>query len=253
MTDNRVLELDVDFAERLRRLARLEADRTSPWPGVDTAVRRSRRRRRLTQGASALACAGALALTFSVVSPAAQLLTPAAPRDTAPPPLAPGEIPGSRDEGTLGVTFGDLQMVVEFDVDVAAQESMPADGGECVFFDHPSILSTQEGQPAPVLDGFAADGCRGGIVSQPLVVAVDPLLPFADQPVSTDILDIEPCSLRITEPVTTRGGLTATRSSFDCAGGVLQQWVFDSQLLWSLDGDARIARLVDTAAVAVPR
>jgi hypothetical protein len=118
---------------------------------------------------------------------------------------------------------------------------------------HPSILSTQEGQPAPVLDGFTADGCRGGIVSQPLVVAVDPLQPFADQPVSTDILDIEPCSLRITEPVTTRGGLTATRSSFDCAGGVLQQWVFDSQLLWSLDGDARIDRLVDTAAVAVPR
>lgn len=249
MTENQVQELDAGVAERLRQLARTEADRTSPWPGLDIAVRRSRRRRRLAQGAAALACAGAMALTLPQLIPGPDVLAPAAPRDAGPPPLAPGEIPGSRDGGTLGVTFGDVKMVVQFDVIVIAQEPMPTGGGECVVFDHPAVIPVQEGQRGPSLAGFAADGCRGGIVGQPLVGAADALQPFADQPVG---VDVGPCSLLGSEQVTTSGGLTATRSSFDCAGGVLQQWVIDSQLVWTLDGDERIVGLVETATASNP-
>lgn len=60
MTDARTPDnLDPDIAARLRALSRAEAAATVPWPGVDQAVRRGRRRRVAAGGAVALVCAAA--------------------------------------------------------------------------------------------------------------------------------------------------------------------------------------------------
>jgi len=227
MTQPEIRERDGDVLARLARLADVDVPSSAPWPMVQTAVRRSRRRR---------AMAGA----------------PAAPGDASSEP-APRWSPGSTAD-RLGMTFGEVYLEVEFDIDVISSNPLPTGDGECVFLDHPAEVIAAEaaeaGRPVPDLSDEAAAGCRGGIVGQPLTAPVTPNQPFAGQPVTADV---QPCVLVDTGRVTTRGLLLATHSRFDCAGGSLQQWVFDSVLVWSLDGGPRAAQVVQTAELDVPR
>lgn len=240
--------LDPDAAERLRQHARAEAARTSPWPGVHTAIRRDRRHRVVRGTGIALACAGIVALALPGLTRGYDGVSPAAPADGAGSPLTAEEL-ATMDQGELSVTYGDLRMVVGFDVEVVSSNPMPAGGGECHLFDHPLFVERGPGARVPDLSMVAATGCRGGIVGQPLSAPVDAAVPFAGQPTSADVA---PCSLTGSAPITSSGGLDATTSWFDCAGGALRQWVFDDQLIWSLDGGARMAGLVDTATRTEP-
>lgn len=252
MTQPEIRERDGDVLARLARLADVDVPSTAPWPMVQTAVRRSRRRRAMAGATAALATAAVLALAVPLVLPGTSGTTPAAPGDASSEP-APRWSPGSTAD-RLGMTFGEVYLEVEFDIDVISSNPLPAGDGECVFLDHPAEVIAAEaaeaGRPVPDLSDEAAAGCRGGIVGQPLTAPVTPNQPFAGQPVTADV---QPCVLVDTGRVTTRGLLLATHSRFDCAGGSLQQWVFDSVLVWSLDGGPRAAEVVQTAELDVPR
>lgn len=256
MTQPEIRERDGDMLVRLARLADVDVPATAPWPTVQTAVRRSRRRRAMAGATAALATAAVLALAVPLVLPGTSGTTPAAPGDASSAP-APRWSPGSTAD-RLGMTFGEVYLEVEFDVTVLAQEPMPAGGGECVLIDPAELMAAEAaeaaeaGRPVPDLSDVAAAGCRGGIVGQPLTASVTPDQPFAGQPVTSDT-GVEPCVLVDTGRVTTRGLLLAAHSEFDCAGGSLQQWVFESVLMWSLDGGPRIAEVVQTAELDVPR
>lgn len=56
MTDSSAGGLDPGVATRLREMSRAEAASTSPWPGLDHAVRRGRRRHRVARGVAAVLC-----------------------------------------------------------------------------------------------------------------------------------------------------------------------------------------------------
>ncbi|MDQ3457012.1 MAG: hypothetical protein M3513_16485 [Actinomycetota bacterium] len=247
MTQSEIRERDV--LARLARLAGVDVPPTAPWPTVQTAVRRSRRRRIVAGTTAVLATAAVLVLAVPLVLPSEGGTTPAAPGDGARE-RERGWNPGSTS-GRIGMTFDDLYLEVEFDVSVLSNSLLPAGEGECVFIDHPDLVASSVGdQPVPDLSAEAAAGCRGGIVGQPLTAAVDPQLPFAGQPVSADV---EPCVLVDSGRVTTRGLLLAEHSRFDCANGSLAQWVFDEMLIWSLDGGPRVVDVVQTAEIDVPR
>ncbi|MBA3524725.1 MAG: hypothetical protein H0T85_09285 [Geodermatophilaceae bacterium] len=77
---------------------------------------------------------------------------------------------------------------------------------------------------------------------------VDPQLPFA-----ATVVDLGACTLQSTGPVTTTGDLAAVRSAFTCDEGTLNQWIFDEQVLWSLDGGPRMTRFVESATLATNR
>jgi len=82
---NPVDEFPTELGDRLQRLVDLETSGSSPWPGVDVAVRRAHRRR--VAGVSTVAAAGVLVggLAFSGLSTPNALPDPAAP---ATPTLA---------------------------------------------------------------------------------------------------------------------------------------------------------------------
>lgn len=254
MSQPEIRDRDVDVLARLARLADVDVALTAPWPAVQTAVRRSRQRRAMAGATAALATAAVLALTVPQVLPGTSGTTPAAPGDGSSEP-APRWSPGNTAD-RIGMTFGGVSLEVEFDVDVISSHPLPAGYGECVFMDHPAEViaaeAAEEGRPVPDLSGEAAAGCRGGIVGQPLTAPVAAEQPFAGQPVTVQ-RGVEPCALVDTGRVTTRGLLLATHSRFDCAGGSLQQWVFDSVLVWSLDGGPRAAEVVQTAELDIPR
>ncbi len=239
MTGELVRDDDVEVVRRLEELAGRATRGRDPWPGVDDAVRRSRRARGF---ASALVLAGALALVVPSLLPRGESLVPAAPA------TQPAELPQSHGtEDRFGVTFGDVSMFVDFEVQVGSSEPMPEGGGDCAVFDHPLVVGVDVGERGPSLTAFAADGCRGGLVGQPFTAPVETEQPFAGQPTG---LSVEPCTLLTSGPVTTDGGLRATRSSFSCIGASLRQWVFDDEVVWMLDGTPRLADLVQSAEPA---
>lgn len=240
---------DRHVRDRLARLADVEVGAAYVWPRVHAAVRRDRRRRMLAGGTAALATAAALLLGLPLIPLGGPATAPAAPRD--PSSVSTGSSP-SETSDRLGMTFGDIFLEVEFDVSVLAQEAVPVGDGECVFIDPERLIAeaAASSTSVPDLSDLAAAGCRGGIVGQPLTGAVDPVQPFAGQTVS---IEIGPCSVLETRPITTRGLLRPTYTRFDCVDGNLAQWVFDHVLVWSLDGEPRIADVIATAEVAVPR
>lgn len=244
MTSPDLDDTDRAVFERLSLLAYAEASTSTPSPAVDRAVRHSIRRRRVRTGVTLVACLGAVALVLPQLSVPGVPTTPAGPHMTVP---APGGDVGDIDMGTLGSTFGNITLTVDFDVQVASSQPLP-DGRECVVFDHPEVLAARDGPPVPSLARFAADGCRGGVVNQDRNSIVDPGLPFA-----AAVVDLGACSLESSEEITTAGGLAAVRSVFDCTGGSLQQWIFDQQVIWSIDGGPRMRRFVESAAVAANR
>lgn len=239
---------DHHVRDRLARLADVEVGGGYAWPQVQTAVRQDRRRRMLVGGTAALATAAALLLGFTLVPQGEPATAPAAPRD---PSVSNGSLPSGTSD-RLGMTFGDIFLEVEFDVTVLAQEALPVGDGACVFIDPERLIAeaAASSTSVPGLSDLAAAGCPGGIVGQPLTGAVDPVQPFAGQAVS---VEIGPCSVLETRPITTRGLLRPSYTRFDCVGGDLAQWVFDHVLVWSLDGEPRIADVIATAEVAVPR
>ena len=144
----------------------------------------------------------------------------------------------------FGVTFGGISMDVTFDITVGSSEPMPQGGGDCAVFDHPLVVDVRKGQPVPSLAAFAAAGCRGGVMGQPIIAPADPAAPFAGQPTG---VDLAPCVLQESRPFVSTDDLTATQRTFDCGGSQLRQWLFDTELIWSLDCGPRIVDLVRTA------
>lgn len=235
MTAGSLRDPDADLVRRLEQLATEQTSGRTPWPGLDDAIRS--RRNRLLAGAGSVALGlGVLAVVLAGFPQEQAGISPAAPGTG---PAAPG---GAHDG--FGVTFADISMDVPFDVTIGSSEPMPDGEGECAVFDHPLVLNLEDGQRVPSLAAFAAAGCRGGIVGQPVTAPADPARPFAGQPTA---LDVAPCVLQESLPFVTSGGLTATQSTFDCGGGQLRQWLFDTQLIWSLDGGQRIVDLLRTA------
>ncbi len=65
--------------------------------------------------------------------------------------------------------------------------------------------------------------------------------------------DLDSDLVLATGQVTTPGDLAAVRSAFTCDEGALNQWIFDEQVLWSLDGGPRMTRFVESATLATNR
>ena len=152
MTGSSLRDADADLIRRLEDLAgRATVDRT-PWPGVDEAVRRSRRLRLVAGSVSALALVGVLALLLPAVYPRGGGTAPAGPGTASPapgsaatagPPSLSG--PGDIDQGQFAVQFGAIKMDVTFEIRVGSSEPMSAGGGECAVFDHPLVVDVPLG------------------------------------------------------------------------------------------------------------
>lgn len=98
MTDSTPDGLDSSLATRLRELAAAEAEETSPWPGLDGAVHRSRIRRMVAGGTVALLCAAgvwfAAPIAIDGLDSAAPVAGPGSPTETTgadPAPLTVGD------------------------------------------------------------------------------------------------------------------------------------------------------------------